>query len=118
MHERWTSHYIDKLARSAEDEVEVGGQLTCHHFYRGCIMIRKTIAGIAFLSIISGCGSTYYRISVPGTEKYYYTTGYQDLGYGQGIRFNDLRTGDQVTMPASDIHPIKREELPPDLKGK
>ena len=82
-------------------------------------MIRQAIAGIFLLTVVTGCGSTYYRISAPGAaDKPYYTTGYQDLGFGQGVRFNDLKTGAQVTLPASEIKPIKKEELPPELQNK
>jgi hypothetical protein len=80
-------------------------------------MIRKGIACI-LLALLVGCGSTYYRIKAPNSGETYYTTGYQDLGYGQGIRFNDLKTGSVVTLQASDIKPIKKEELPADVPAK
>jgi hypothetical protein len=80
-------------------------------------MFRKTIA-FGLLAVLAGCGSTYYRVTTPGTGQTYYTTGYQDLGYGQGIRFNDLKTGAQVTLPSSEVKPIKKEDLPPDVPAK
>lgn len=80
-------------------------------------MIRKIFACAALL-LAAGCGSTYYRIGAPTTGQVYYTTGYQDLGYGQGIRFNDLKTGAMVTLQSTEIKPIHKEELPPELAGK
>jgi hypothetical protein len=77
-------------------------------------MLRKVLLG-GLLLVVTGCGSTYYKITDPNSNKVYYTTGYQDLGYGQGIRFNDMKTGSQVTLPASDVKPIKKEEIPPDV---
>jgi hypothetical protein len=77
-------------------------------------MLRKVLLG-GLLLVVTGCGSTYYKVTDPNSNKVYYTTGYQDLGYGQGIRFNDMKTGSQVTLPTSDVKPIKKEELPPDV---
>jgi hypothetical protein len=70
----------------------------------------------ALLLVVSGCGSTYYKVTDPNSNRVYYTTGYQDLGYGQGIRFNDLKTGSQVTLPASEIKPVKKEDIPADAQ--
>jgi hypothetical protein len=80
-------------------------------------MIRKGIACV-LLALAAGCGSTYYKVTTPSTGKTYYTTGYQDLGYGQGIQFNDLQSGARVTLPAYEIKPIKKEELPADAQPK
>ena len=80
-------------------------------------MLRKAMA-LGLLAILAGCGSTYYRVTNPGTGQVYYTTGYQDLGYGQGIRFNDLKSGAVVTLPASQVNSIKKEDLPPDVPAK
>jgi len=77
-------------------------------------MLRKALV-CAVLIVGGGCGSTYYRINPPGTDKSYYTTGYQDLGFGQGVRFTDMKTGAQVTLPASEIHKISKDEVPADV---
>jgi hypothetical protein len=68
----------------------------------------------ALLLVVSGCGSTYYKITDPNSKQVYYTTGYQDLGYGQGIRFNDMKSGSQVTLTSSEVKPIKKEDIPAD----
>jgi hypothetical protein len=80
-------------------------------------MLRKLTACL-LLALVTGCGSTYYKVTNPDSKLVYYTTGYQDLGYGQGIRFNDLKTGSVVTLQSSQVQPIKKEELPPDVPTK
>ena len=80
-------------------------------------MLRKMTACL-LLALVTGCGSTYYKVTNPSTKEVFYTTGYQDLGYGQGIRFNDLKTKSQVTLPASQVQPIKKEELPADVPSE
>jgi hypothetical protein len=80
-------------------------------------MIRKAIACVLLATAV-GCGTTYYRIKSPSGGETYYTTGYQDLGYGQGIRFNDLKTKAVVTLQSSDVKQIKKEELPPDVPAQ
>jgi hypothetical protein len=78
-------------------------------------MLRRVLLG-GLLLLVAGCGSTYYKIADPSAaNKVYYTTGYQDLGYGQGVRFTDIKSGSQVTLPASDIKKINKEDLPPDV---
>jgi hypothetical protein len=68
---------------------------------------------VVLLLLVAGCGS-YYKITDPNSGRVYYTTGYQDLGYGQGTRFTDLKTGSQVTLTSTDIKKIDKADIPAD----
>jgi hypothetical protein len=77
-------------------------------------MLRKTLICGVLLAGLAGCGSTYYKVTDPTSGRVYYTTGYQDLGYGQGTRFTDLKTGSQVTLTSTDIKKIDKADIPAD----
>ena len=80
-------------------------------------MLRKGFMCGVLLVAVAGCGSTYYKITDTNSGRAYYTTGYQDLGYGQGMRFTDMKTGSQVTLPATEIKKINKDEIPADVTG-
>ncbi|HSZ57671.1 MAG TPA: hypothetical protein VK797_18560 [Tepidisphaeraceae bacterium] len=58
--------------------------------------------------IVSGCTS-YYEVSDPGTNRVYYTEKLDRRDSGT-VRFKDARTGDEITLPASAIKEIPKEQ--------
>jgi hypothetical protein len=70
---------------------------------------RLIVAAVGLL-LLSGCG--YYRVIDPASNKEYITNDWQAGRYraNGAARFTDLRTGRDVTLPASEVEKISKEE--------
>jgi hypothetical protein len=67
------------------------------------------VTAVAMLVLaVGGCGSTYYRVTDPGTQKTYYTDEVKRTG--TTIQFLDHKSGAQVTLPASEVIEITSDE--------
>ena len=58
--------------------------------------------------VVSGCTS-YYQVTDPGTNRVYYTEKLDRRDSGT-VRFKDARSGEEITLPASAIKEIPREQ--------
>jgi hypothetical protein len=68
------------------------------------------------LPILSGCAH-YYKIRDPASDKVYYTDDYDDLRSGS-IRFKDLVTQQQITLSASEVIRISKDEYRANVHGR
>jgi hypothetical protein len=66
------------------------------------------VAMLVLVLAVGGCGSTYYRITDPGTQKTYYTD--EVKRNGTTIQFRDHKSGAQVTLPASEVLEVSSDE--------
>jgi hypothetical protein len=62
--------------------------------------------------IVSGCTS-YYEVTDPGTSRVYYTEKLDRRDSGT-VRFKDARSGEEITLPASAIKEIPKEQYETD----
>jgi len=69
-------------------------------------------AGYLLLSValLAGGCTTYYQIQDPVTGDVYYADGIKTLDDG-AVRFNDARSGSEVTVQNSDIKEISEDEF-------
>ena len=58
---------------------------------------------------VAGCGA-YYKITDPASSKAYYTDNIKQKKGGI-IEFKDANTGSTVTLPASEVLEIDKEEF-------
>ena len=63
------------------------------------------VVGSAF---VSGCAS-YYKVTDPNTQAVYYTNNLQRQQSGVVV-LKDARTGQEVTLPASRVEKITKEQ--------
>ncbi|HEY2586409.1 MAG TPA: hypothetical protein VGI81_11650 [Tepidisphaeraceae bacterium] len=66
------------------------------------------IAVVAIAGFASGCAS-YYKVTDPNTKTIYYTDKYDRQQSGV-IVFKDAKTSNEVTLPASQIQKISKEQ--------
>jgi hypothetical protein len=71
---------------------------------------------IAMLLLAAGC-TTYYRVSDPAGNRFYYTTDIDTTDTG-AIKIRDEKTGATVTLQSSEVLEISREEYEAALKGQ
>ena len=70
----------------------------------------KRLLAIALVCLVAcGCAS-YYRVTDLNTGKDYYTRSLDRRGSGM-VEFTDSRTGSEVTLPASKVTKINKEEF-------
>ncbi len=75
-------------------------------------MKRKIVSAVLILTVAAfaaGC-SSYYKVSDPGSEKVYYTKDL-DRNKSGSIVFEDATTGNTVTLQASEVKKIKKQEF-------
>lgn len=63
-----------------------------------------------------GCAS-YYQVTDPASDKVYYTRDI-DKEDGGAIRFEDEKTGTEVTLQNSEVKPIKSKEYKKAVEGQ
>jgi hypothetical protein len=68
-----------------------------------------TAAACGALLWAGGCGPTYYKVTDPTTGKQYYTTDLKKHGHGAAT-LKDARTGAEVSLQNTEIHPVTKEE--------
>jgi len=73
-------------------------------------MRTRIVLGLALAAsgVVSGCTS-YYQVTDPGTNRVYYTEKLDRRDSGT-VRFKDGRNGEEVTLPASAIKEIPKEQ--------
>ena len=71
-------------------------------------MARVSVVLLMVFCFITGC-TTYYRVANPTTGKVYYTTDLDHEGSGV-VQFIDAKTGEQVTLPSSEVREVTKEE--------
>jgi hypothetical protein len=74
------------------------------------------VAALVLAMAVGGCGSTYYRVTDPSTQKTYYTE--EVKRSGTTIQFQDQKSGAQVTLPASEIIEISKDEYKKNTEKK
>ena len=65
---------------------------------------------------LTGCAS-YYQVTDPASDKVYYTRDI-DKEDGGAIRFEDEKSGTEVTLQNSEVKPIKSKEYKKAVKGQ
>ena len=66
------------------------------------------IVGLAATGFVSGCAS-YYKVTDPNNQTVYYTDNLQRQQSGVVV-FKDAKTGHDVTLPASQVQKISKEQ--------
>jgi hypothetical protein len=80
-------------------------------------MTRPTVVATLMLTLAAtGCGSTYYRVTDPGTGKTYYTD--EVKRSGTTVQFKDHKSGAAVTLPASEILEVSKDEYKKNTEKK
>jgi hypothetical protein len=57
-----------------------------------------------------GCAK-YYQVKDPTGETVYYTDDIDDAGEAGAIKFEDARTGSEITLQSSEVKEISKEEF-------
>jgi glycyl-tRNA synthetase (class II) len=70
----------------------------------------------AMLVLVGGC-TTYYKVSDPAGNRFYYTTDVDKNKTG-AITIRDDKTGANVTLQSSEVLEISREEYEAAIKGQ
>jgi hypothetical protein len=60
--------------------------------------------------LLGGCGSDYYRVNHPTTDKVYYTKEIDKTKTG-AITFKDEKSGSTVSLQSSEVKQISKEEF-------
>jgi hypothetical protein len=60
--------------------------------------------------LLGGCGSDYYRVNHPTTDKVYYTKEI-DRAKAGAVTFKDERSGNTVSLQSSEVKQISKEEF-------
>lgn len=63
---------------------------------------------VAVAGVVGGCTS-YYQVTDPGTNRVYYTDKLDRRDSGT-LRFKDARTGAEITLPASEVTELSKEQ--------
>jgi hypothetical protein len=66
--------------------------------------------------LVGGC-TTYYKVSDPAGNRFYYTTDVDTTKSGS-IKIRDDKTGAEVTLQSSEVLEISREEYEAAIKGQ
>jgi hypothetical protein len=66
-----------------------------------------TVAALVLALAAAGC-TTYYRVTDPGTGKTYYTNDFKRSG--TALQFKDHKSGADVTLPASEVLEISKDD--------
>jgi uncharacterized protein YceK len=71
--------------------------------------MKKIVVVIMLSLMLAGC-SSYYKVTDPTTEKVYYTN---SVNYNRSgsVKIKDAKTGAAVTLPASEVQKIEKEEF-------
>jgi hypothetical protein len=69
----------------------------------------RAIATLVLALAVGGCGSTYYRVTDPSTQRTYYTD--EVKRSGTTVQFKDYKSGAEVTLPASEVLEISSDEF-------
>ena len=64
-------------------------------------VVRTAVLAALASAVLAGCAS-YYRVTDPTSGRDYYTRDIDKTGDG-GVKFEDARTGDDVTLQSSEI---------------
>ena len=82
----------------------------------------RCLLAIAVCLIAGGCQQGYYKVTDLSSNKEFYTKGWLPGMYGRygSIRFQELRTGDYISLPSSRVHEVSAEEAAPlvDRRGQ
>ncbi len=60
--------------------------------------------------LLGGCGSDYYRVNHPTTDKVYYTKEI-DRAKAGAVTFKDEKSGNTVSLQSSEVKKISKEEF-------
>ena len=62
------------------------------------------------VGLLGGCGSDYYRVNHPTTDKVYYTKEI-DRAKAGAVTFKDEKSGNTVSLQSSEVKKISKEEF-------
>ena len=74
-----------------------------------------TVATLVLALAAAGC-TTYYKVTDPGTSKVYYTDDFKRSG--STLQFKDYKSGADVTLPASEVMEISKDEYKKNTEKK
>jgi hypothetical protein len=74
-----------------------------------------TVATLVLALAAAGC-TTYYRVTEPGESKVYYTDDFKRSG--GTLQFKDHKSGAEVTLPASEVTEISKDEYKKGIEKK
>lgn len=78
---------------------------------------RLTVVATLMLALAAtGCSTTYYRVTDPGTGKTYYTD--EIKRNGTTVQFKDHKSGAAVTLPASEVLEVPKDEYKKNTEKK
>ena len=72
--------------------------------------MRKWNVGLVLVAavLVTGCGSSYYRVTDPSTGNVYYTKEVKNRGNG-AVQLKDAASGDSVTLQNSQVSKVSKE---------
>jgi len=74
-------------------------------------MIKNLLCAAVLMFLVSGCA--YYKVTDPGSGRVYYTDNWISGRYGWtgALRFQDIATGDEVTLQNSQVRQVSHDEV-------